>query len=136
MSSSTDKSIIDRVDFYRSISKVDKHFAPLFWLYNSTVIRIADINLFDLGIFSSNSHFLIIEEGSIELYKDENLVKKFSENQMLITKDLKLEGTQLRVNGMATIHIIDFSRYTAALYDNDFLVQYFADYYQLESILQ
>lgn len=135
MSTSTGKNVIDRVEFFRSISKTDIHFATLFWLYNSFVNRVANTNLFDLGIFRNSSHLIIVEEGTISLYRGDNLVKRFFKNQVIVTKDLNKEGTNLFVEGTAILHVIEFSRFAAELYDSDFLVQYLSDFLLAEIVL-
>ena len=57
------KDTLERHTFYRDNAMKDKSSAPLFWLYNASVMKVNNINIFDLGRFKTGKHVLLVEAG-------------------------------------------------------------------------
>jgi hypothetical protein len=124
MSESIGSNALDRLVFYRNHSPFDKSLAPLFWLYQASVIRLTNTNIFDLGIFKNSNHILLIESGELAHYKENKLVKTYIAGDFLVTKGLDPSLNALSAHESAIVHAIDYSKFSAEFYDNDFLVEY------------
>jgi hypothetical protein len=125
MSCAVGSSMLERLSFYRSISvNTEKQHSPLFWLYSAGVIRLSDVNIFELGIFKSANHILLIESGELIFSNDNQQIKTFRRGEIVVTKGLDTMVHSLWVEGSATIHFIDYTKFTAELYDHDFLTEY------------
>jgi hypothetical protein len=126
MSESVGSNALDRLIFYRNHSPFDKFMAPLFWLYQATVIKLTNTNIFDLGIFKNSNHILLVENGELAHYKENELVNTYVAGDFLVTKGLDPSLDMLKVNESTIVHAIDYAKFSAEFYDNDFLVEYLA----------
>jgi len=124
MTETTGVNAIERISFYRNHSPFDRYLAPLYWLYNASIIKITDTNLFEQALFKNTKHVFLIERGELQHSRSGFLVRTYHPGDILVTKEFDPALDTLKVNGSAIIHVIDYSRFSAELYDNDFLVDY------------
>jgi ATP:ADP antiporter, AAA family len=127
MNENTERTTIDRLAYYRSLSFSTNNLAPLFWLHHASAIRVRNVNLFDLGIFRNSSHVLLVEQGELLVYNDNVLVKKCIAGEIFQTKDLNQSVYSINTNNDTLIHYIDYKKYTSELYDHDFLAAFLTD---------
>lgn len=128
MQAGVKKNALERFEFYRNNSRTDKSSAPLFWLYNATVMKISGINIFDLGRLKGANHVLLIESGTLELVIGERKLKTFGSGDIMITKGLDPLEDIVRAGIDTIVHIVDYGKLTADLYDNNFLIEYLTGY--------
>jgi hypothetical protein len=124
MTESVGSNAIDRLSFYRSTSTNDKFLAPLFWLYHAGVVKVTGMNIFEMGLFKNANQILLIETGELTLMQGNQTITTFSEGDIVVTNGLDPSANSLVVKNSVIIHFVDFAKFEAELYDNDFLTEY------------
>jgi len=100
------------------------HAAPLFWLYNASTIKLSEIDLFTIGIFTNKAHIILVEQGNLTLTNKEGLVEDFETGNICITKGLDSEDYSLVASEGTVIHYLDFNRFLSEIYNHDYLIDY------------
>jgi hypothetical protein len=124
MNALTGRNIIDRLAYYRNVSNPENYNAPLFWLYQASVVYLSNTNLFDLGLFKNTTHVILVEQGDLMLYKENNLIKTFSPGDVFDTNEYNKTEYSIKSTDKTLIHFIDYKKFLAELYDNDYLTEY------------
>ncbi len=122
----TENNTLKQLEFYRKTFENGNYLTPLFWLYNSTAMRLSNINLFDLGLFRNENHIILVETGELILNKKNNPVKTYSQGEIVNTKNIDKEVLNMVSGPNTIIHYIDFKKASANVYDNDFLAEFLA----------
>ena len=130
MNENTEQTTLDRLAYYRSLSFSANSLAALFWLYQASTLRVSNINLFELGIFKNASHVILLEKGELHLNKEGELVKKYLPGDLFHTKGLNQSIFSIYADNDVLLHFIDYKKYTAELYDHDFLAQLLTNEFQ------
>jgi hypothetical protein len=115
---------LERHIFYRDNSMKDKSSAPMFWLYNALVMKISNINIFDLGRFKTGKHVLLVESGTLTLYKEKDKIRTYTSGDILITETIDHLNSSIQAADNTIIHFIEYNKFTAELYDNKNLTEY------------
>lgn len=118
---------LDRINFYRSLNQLNNKMAPLYWLYNASIEKLSNVNVFELSIYKTSKHILLVESGEVQHAKQGKVIKTYRSGDIIVTKDLNPDIDVLQVIGNAIIHSIDYSKFSAELYDKDFLVECLAN---------
>ncbi|MFP4555854.1 MAG: hypothetical protein ACLFNU_03190 [Bacteroidales bacterium] len=117
---------LDQLAFFKKTFENGNFLTPLFWLYNSSPMKISSINLFGLGLFRNESHVILIENGELRLHKNNNPLKVYKRGDIVRTNELNKEAFSI-ISGLNTIiHYIDYKKISANVYDNDFLSEFLA----------
>lgn len=114
---------LDRIRFYRSIDLLKNKMAWFYWLYNASIEKLTEVNIFELAIFKNAKHLIIVESGEINLVEQGKIIKTFGPGDLISTKNLDANSITLLAKNEVIIHFIEYSRFAAELYDKDFLVE-------------
>ncbi len=115
----------DRINFYKTCFKgaaVEEDV--IFMLYNSSVIKLSNQNLFDLEIFKDKPFVIFIEKGSIKVNKGNQNKDLFRVGEALNTIYFMGNDCELISEQDTVIHYIDYEKISNGIYDNDFLIKY------------
>jgi hypothetical protein len=124
MSDITASTALERLSFFRDLPYSRIHAAPLFWLYNASTIKLSDIDLFTIGLFTNKDHILLVEAGQLILSNNEGFRDEFDPGNICITKGLKSQNYSLKASEGTVIHYMDFNRFLSEIYNHDYLIDY------------
>lgn len=124
ISRSTNSSVVDRINFYKTVHPGNIEWnSLLFILYHSTVVRLKAANFEEIDIFSGKSLLLFVEKGKIVVTDLGNQVKEYQAGSIVNTFRLD-RNWKLRVEEESILHYIELDKLVGSMYDNEYLVQY------------
>lgn len=124
ISRSTNSSVVDRINFYKTVHPRNIEWnSLLFILYHSTVVRLKEANFEEIDIFTGKSLLLFVEKGKIGVTDLGNQVKEYQAGSIVNTSRLD-KNWKLKVEEESILHYIELDKIVGCMYDNEYLVQY------------
>lgn len=124
ISKSVDRSVIDRINFYKSIySNINPNYL-LFLLYNASIIKLPRINLKDIEIFRGKQFILFVEQGQISIYNENSIVEEYGLGKVLNTAKYSDDKWRVEIEDNTVLHYIELDRFVSKMYDNAYLLDY------------
>jgi ATP:ADP antiporter, AAA family len=124
LSDLSERNSLDRLAFFKGLPQSRKHAAPLFWLYNSSFIKLSNQNLLDIGIFKGKDHILVIETGNLKQIQSNVLIRQYEAGEICITKGFDQQNYSLMASEGAIIHFIDIHKFLTEIYNFDYLTDF------------
>jgi hypothetical protein len=124
LSDLSERNSLDRLAFFKGLTQSRKHAAPLFWLYNSSFIKLSNQDLLDIGIFKGKDHILVIETGYLKQIHSNVLIRQYEAGEICITKGFDQQNYSLMASEGAIIHFIDIHKFLTEIYNFDYLTDF------------
>lgn len=121
---STQSDALERLSFFCDLPYSRIHTAPLFWLYNASTIKLSDIDILSIGLFSGKEHIMLVESGTLTLSGSEGSADVFESGNICITKGINQKEYKLMADGDVVLHYIDYNKFLAELYNHDYLIDF------------
>jgi len=121
----TNRNVIDRINFYKSVhSKSIAWSNLLFILYNASVTRQNPGVFSEVELFKGKPMLLYIEQGKVSVTNQSNEFVEFSEGSILNTSKFDQNIYKISIIEESVIHYIEIEKFVGSMYDNEFLAQY------------
>jgi ATP:ADP antiporter, AAA family len=124
MSVSSERNSMERLTFFKGLSQSKTHAAPLFWLYNSSFLKLSNQNLLDIGLFKGKEHIIVIETGNLKLMHYNELIGKYEPGEIFVTEGIDPQKYTLVASEGAIIHYIDHHKFLSEIYNYDYLTAF------------
>ena len=116
---------MERFSFLKDKFSKSYHMAPLYWLYNSSTIRLAaGTDILKHVVFKGHEHILLVEYGELEHTTSTGGSQLLVEGDVVVTSGLSSENQTLVVNKSAVVHYMDYHQLLKEAYNSDFIIAY------------
>lgn len=121
----TNRSVIDRINFYKAVHPNSIQWeCLLFILYNATVARLGKANYQSIDIFQGKQLLIYIEQGKMEVSILDGQSVEYLAGSIVNTSKIDFNSCALRFTEESIIHYIELEKIVENLYDNEYLIQY------------
>ncbi|MGE0077201.1 MAG: hypothetical protein AB7S48_04995 [Bacteroidales bacterium] len=121
----TNKTVIDRINFYKTVHSTSVEWeCLLFILYNASVVRLGVTDYTDIEIFTGKTLLLYVEQGMIEAYGRNAEVQRYVTGSIVNTSKFDSNYWRLKITEESIIHYIELDKVVNSMYDNEYLIQY------------
>lgn len=115
---------IDRLTFFRELPYSNSRMAPLYWLYNSSTIKVSTVDLLSLGVFLGKRHIVLVEAGSVSLEVNSKAMKQFMPGDIFDVNGIHPVNNEFKVSEGTVLHYIDYNKFVLSMYSYDYLIDY------------
>jgi len=117
-------SIIERINFYKSLFNGKAESTDIMYLlYNSTIIK-TNTNLFDIELIKGKHHILFLEKGSLNLLDKDGSIKEYHSGQFINTSEINQLESRLEPVSESIVHCLELDKVLSSIYDQDYLLKY------------
>lgn len=122
---STGLSVIDRINFYKTLFKGESEDKDiLYMLYHTSITKVNQINLLNLELFKDKAYILFIESGGVHLFNGEQKIQDCTVGDIINTNNCNKLPWRLITDDNTIIHYIDYDKVVNNIYDYNYLVKY------------
>lgn len=122
---STGLSATDRINFFKTCFKgTTEEKDILFLLYNTTAIKVNQVNLLNLELFKDKAYIFFVESGGVYLFKGEEQVLRLNPSDSICTINMNKQPWRLITENNTIIHYVEYEKVLSSIYDNDYLIKY------------
>lgn len=125
----TNRSVVERLNFLKSIPALNSISKVDYALYNSSVTILSSGNLLGMEQVKGEPQLIFIEYGSITLTSNGNTIENYTAGSLINTSNYSAPHDELIINEDTLIHSIPFDRMVEGLYDNQPLITNFELFY-------
>lgn len=121
----TGLSATDRINFFKTCFKgVVEEQDIIYLLYNTTAIKVNQVNLLNFELFKDKAYIFFIETGSAYLFNGEEQVLHLIKGDSISTLNMNKQPWRLITDNNTIIHYIEYDKVLSSIYDYDFLIKY------------
>ena len=121
----TGLSVTNRINFYKSLFKGELNEDDInYLLYNSSVLKLDESNIFNLEIFKDKPYILFFESGGAYLFNKGEKVRDLNLGDIFSTYGIDKSSWSLVVQNNSIVHYVEYDKIVSGIYDHSFLVKY------------